>query len=397
MKSSQGAQRKQPSPRGTYRQEGVVNPQGPVGEPSASSARSKGTSCEALDTGLLERMLERENLRKALKRIEKRRKAAPGVDGMTVSDLRPYLETNWQCIRDDIIAGTYEPAPVRRVEIPKPEGQGTRLLGIPRVLDRFLQVAMLQVLMPLFEPHFSDSSHGFRPGRSQHDAVRRAQSYIREGYGYVVDLDLEKFFDRVNHDMLMARVARRVRDPRILRLSRKYLESGVMAGGAVVETEEGAPQGGPLSPFLSNIMLDDLDKELERRGHRFVRFADDCNIYVRTKRAGERVMQSVVQFLEGTLKLKVNREKSAVDRPSRRKFLGFSFYRHKGEAHIRWVDYFALADTHTPFDKLDEWLRRRLRMCQWKQWKKPSTRHRELRNLGLKEGAAKEIASTRKS
>lgn len=433
MKSSQGAQRKQPSPKGTYQQAGAVNPQGPVGEPSAPSARSKAESHEAPDTRLLEQMLERENLLKALKRIEKKRKAAPGVDGMTVSDLRPYLETNWQGVREDIVAGTYEPAPVRRVEIPKPGGQGTRLLGIPRVLDRFLQVAMLQVLMPLFEPHFSDESYGFRPGRSQHDAVRRAQSYIQEGYGFVVDLDLEKFFDRVNHDMLMAKVARRVPDPRILRLIRRYLESGVMISGVVVETEEGTPQGGPLSPFLSNIMLDDLDKELGRRGHKFVRYADDCNIYVRTRRAGERVMQSTVQFLEGTLKLRVNREKSAVDRPSKRKFLGFSFLRRKGETLVRvapkslkrveaaireitsrrrgvslgsriaalneklkgWVDYFALADTRTPFERLDQWLRRRLRMCLWKQWKKGRTRYCELRKLGLKEDAARQIVATR--
>lgn len=410
-----------------------MNPQGPVGEPSAPSARSKAESHEAPDTGLLEQMLERENLRKALKRIEKKRKAAPGVDGMTVSDLRPYLETNWSRIRDDIVAGTYEPAPVRRVEIPKPGGQGVRLLGIPRVLDRFLQVAMLQVLNPLFEPYFSDSSYGFRPRRSQHDAVRRAQSYIQEGYGWVVDLDLEKFFDRVNHDMLMARVARRVQDPRILRFIRKYLKSGVMISGVVDAMEEGTPQGGPLSPFLSNIMLDDLDKELERRGHKFVRYADDSNIYVRTRRAGERVMQNVVQFLEGTLKLKVNREKSAVDRPSKRKFLGFSFFQRKGETLIRiapkklkqveadireitsrrrgvslgsritalndklegWVDYFALANTHTPFERLDEWLRRRLRMCLWKQWKKGYTRFCELRKLGLKEEAARKIVATR--
>ncbi len=413
-----------------------MNPLGTAGEPSAPPARNRRGSHEVPDTKLLEKVLERENLRRALKRVQRKPDAAPGADGMTVPELEPYLKTPgvWDRIRADILAGTYEPAPVRRVEIPKPGGKGKRQLGIPTVLDRFLQQALLQVLTPLFEPHFSDNSDGFRPGRNQHDAVRRARRYIQEGYDWVVDLDLEKFFDRVNHDILMARVARRVHDKRVLRLIRKYLESGVLVGGLVEATEEGTPQGRPLSPLLSNIMLDDLDQELERRGHKFVRYADDCNIYVRSRRAGERVMQSVTAFLEGRLKLRVNREKSAADRPQRRKFLGFSFSRHKGEVKVRlapqslkrvraevrkitsrrrgvsmdwriarltkrlrgWVDYFALADTPTPFARLDEWVRRRLRMCLWKQWKRPNTRFRELRKLGLKEEAAREIAATRK-
>jgi RNA-directed DNA polymerase len=436
LSSSRGVRRQQPSPQGTYRRYEAVNPLGTDGEPSAPPARNRAESHEGPGTGLLEQMLTRDNLRSALKRVERKPDAAPGVDGMTVPELRTFLSTpgNWERIRTDILAGTYEPTPVRRVEIPKPGGKGKRLLGIPTMLDRFLQQALMQVLTPLFEPHFSDSSDGFRPGRSQHNSVRRARRYIQEGHDWVVDLDLEKFFDRVNHDILMARVARRVHDQRVLRLIRKYLESGVMIGGVVEATEEGTPQGGPLSPLLSNILLDDLDKELERRGHKFARYADDCNIYVRSRRAGERVMQSVTQFLEGTLKLRVNQEKSAVDRPWRRKFLGFSFFRHKGEVRVRiapqslkrverdirtltsrrksqamaqriaslnkrlkgWVDYFALTDTPSVYERLDEWLRRRLRMCLWKQWKRYKTRVRELLALGLKERAAREIAGTRK-
>lgn len=433
MSSSRGERRQQPTPEGAYRRKVAVQPQGAVGGPSAPPARDRAESHGTNDVTLLERVLERENLRQALKRIEKKPKAAPGVDGMTVRELRPYLSQHWERIRAEILGGTYEPQPVRRVEIPKPNG-GKRMLGIPRVLDRFLQQALLQVLTPIFDPYFSSHSYAFRQGKDPHQAVRAAQRYIQEGYAFVVDLDLEKFFDRVNHDKLMARVARRVKDKRVLRLLRKYLESGVMIDGVVRETEEGTPQGGPLSPLLSNIMLDDLDKELERRGHRFVRYADDCNIYVRSRRAGERVMRGVKNFLEGDLKLRVNEAKSAVDRPSRRKFLGFSFFRQKGQVKIRlapqsvqrvkdkirectdrtrslsmaeritllnkklrgWMQYFAIAEVTTVWAELDGWMRRRLRMCLWKQWKRIKTRFRELQVLGLKRKAAWTIANTRK-
>jgi group II intron reverse transcriptase/maturase len=339
---------------------------------------------------------------------------------MGVKELRPYLKTHWVDIREALGEEQYRPRPVRRVDIPKPAG-GKRQLGIPTVLDRFLQQAMAQKLGPLFDPHFSSHSYGFRPGRSAHDAVRQAQTYVQEGYEWVVDIDLESYFDRVNHDMLMARVARVVKDKRVLRLIRRYLQSGVMINGVVVRNEEGTPQGGPLSPLLSNIMLDDLDKELEKRGHRFVRYADDCNIYVRSRRAGERVMESVGQFLEKKLKLKVNRKKSKVERASRVKFLGFSFYWRKGKALVRvakeslarlreklrsltrrtrtgrledivkelnqlligWLNYFRLAETPSIFQDLDGWLRRRLRQLVWKRWKRGKTRYRELVSLGV--------------
>ena len=339
---------------------------------------------------------------------------------MTVEELRPYIVAHWLEIREALDGGRYRPSPVRRVGIPKPEG-GERQLGIPTVLDRFIQQAVAQVLTPLFESCFSPHSYGFRPGRSAHVAVKQAQMYVQDGYNWVVDIDLERFFDRVNHDMLMARVARVVKDKRVLKLIRAYLESGVMVNGVVMEVEEGTPQGGPLSPLLSNIMLDDLDKELEKRGHKFVRYADDCNIYVRTQRAGERVMDSVIQFLERKLKLKVNRQKSKVDRASRVKFLGFSFYKYRGEVRIRvatkslqrfrhrlrrmtrrtrsgklediigevnqylrgWIGYFRLADTPSVFEDLDSWIRRRLRQMVWKRWKRGRTRYRELVALGV--------------
>jgi RNA-directed DNA polymerase len=339
---------------------------------------------------------------------------------MTVEELRPHIVAHWLEKREALDGGRYRPSPVRRVGIPKSEG-GERQLGIPTVLDRFIQQAIAQVLTPLFEPLFSPHSYGFRPGRSAHDAVKQAQAYVQEGYAWVVDIDLERFFDRVNHDMLMARVARVVKDKRVLKLIRAYLKSGVMVSGVVMDVEEGTPQGGPLSPLLSNIMLDDLDKELEKRGHKFVRYADDCNVYVKTQRAGERVMGSVVQFLEKKLKLKVNRQKSKVDRASRVKFLGFSFYKYRGEVRIRvatkslqrlrqrlrrltrrvrsgklediirevnqylrgWIDYFRLADTPSVFEDLDSWIRRRLRQMVWKRWKRGRTRYRELVALGV--------------
>jgi RNA-directed DNA polymerase len=390
----------------------------------ASPARDEGNP----NAGVWEQVWARENLFAALKRVE-RNAGAPGMDGMTVKDLRPYLKEDWLEIRAALESGTYQPSPVRRVEIPKPDG-GVRLLGIPTVLDRLLQQAIAQVLTPIFEGKFSPSSYGFRPGRSAHDAMQQAQAYTQAGYEWVVDIDLEKFFDRVNHDMLMARVAREVKDKRVLKLIRAYLNSGVMVNGVVMETEEGTPQGGPLSPLLSNIMLDDLDKELEQRGHKFVRYADDCNIYVKTQRAGERVMESVRGFLEKKLKLKVNPKKSKVDRATRVKFLGFSFYKRNGEMLIRvagrslerfrdqlrrltqrtrsgkleaileeinrytmgWIGYYRQANTPSVYEELDQWIRRRLRQLIWKRWKRGTTRYRELVRLGVPKRWAQEGA-----
>lgn len=407
-----------------------VKPSGPAGGSSVSPARTRGRATEA-EGDLLERILERENLLRALKRVERNRGAA-GVDGMGVEELRPYLREHWLSLRERLLEGTYRPSPVRRVDIPKPDG-GVRKLGIPTVLDRFLQQAFLQVLTPLFDPEMSASSYGFRPGRSAHQAVQTARGYIREGRAWVVDVDLKQFFDHVNHDRLMARLARTVTDRRVLRLIRRYLQSGVMEGGVVVSTEEGTPQGGPLSPLLANIYLDEWDKELEKRGHRFCRYADDCNIYVRSRRAGERVLAGMRKFLEGRLKLQVNEAKSAVDRPWKRKFLGFSVLPGK-EAKLRlapqsirrmkdrvreitrrgrsqalgdriqalneylggWVGYFVLAETPSVMEDLSKWVRHRLRACVWRQWRRVRTRYRELRALGLPEGVVGYMANTRK-
>ena len=379
----------------------------------------------------MKQVLSRENLLRALKQVEKN-KGSHGTDGMSVKDLRRHLVEHWDAIRHALEEGTYEPCPVRRVEIPKPNG-GVRLLGIPTVTDRFIQQAIAQVLTPIFDPSFSEHSYGFRPGRRGHDAVKKAKQYIQEGYTWVVDIDLEKFFDRVNHDKLMGILAKRIPDKILLKLIRKYLQAGVMINGVVMETQEGTPQGGPLSPLLSNILLDELDKELEKRGHKFVRYADDCNIYVRTKKAGERVMKSITAFIEKKLRLKVNETKSAVDRPWRRKFLGFSFTPNK-EPKIRiakesirrmkqrirtmtsrskpipmperieqlnqyilgWCGYFSLAETPSVFKELDGWIRRRLRMCQWKEWKLPRTRVRKLQSLGVPKQKAYEWGNTRK-
>ena len=281
-------------------------------------ARQAGTAREGYAGDgapmLMEEVCARENLLAAHRRVV-RNGGAAGADGMTVEELMPYCRRHWTRIREELLSGTYMPQPVRRVEIPKPEGKGKRTLGIPTVLDRLIQQALLQILTPIFDPSFSGDSYGFRPGRSAHDALRRAREHMAAGYRWVVDLDIEKFFDRVKHDVLMARVARRVKDKRVLLLIRRYLQAGVMEGGLVYPRLEGTPQGGPLSPLLSNILLDELDKELERRGHRFVRYADDCNVYVRSQRAGQRVMASVERFLWKRLRLRINRDKSAVDRP----------------------------------------------------------------------------------
>ena len=368
----------------------------------------------------------------ALKRVEQN-KGSHGVDMMPVQNLRQHIVENWLSIKEAILKGTYEPMPVRRVEIPKPDG-GVRLLGIPTVTDRLIQQAIAQVLSKVYDPTFSENSYGFRPNRSAHDAVRKAKEYIRDGYRWVVDMDLEKFFDKVNHDRLMGTLAKRIQDKPLLKLIRKYLQSGVMINGVVSSTLEGTPQGGPLSPLLSNIVLDELDKELERRGHKFVRYADDCNIYVKSKRAGLRTMANIQRFIEGKLRLKVNEKKSAVDRPWKRKFLGFSFTYHK-EPKVRiakeslkrmknkvreitsrkmpypmeyriqklnqylmgWCGYFALADTKSIFLELDKWIRRRLRMCLWKNWKKPKTKIRNLIQLGVPQWQAYEWGNTRKS
>ncbi len=380
---------------------------------------------------LMERILTRENLLNALKRVE-RNGGSHGVDNMSTKDLRSYIVIHWDELKQSLASGAYKPEPVRRVEIPKPNG-GTRLLGIPTVLDRFIQQAITQILTPIYDPSFSEHSYGFRPKRRGHDAVREAKGYIKEGYRWVVDIDLEKFFDKVNHDKLMGILRKKIHDKVLLKLIRSYLNAGIMIGGIFSESTEGTPQGGPLSPLLSNIILDELDKELEMRGHKFVRYADDCNIYIKSKKAGNRVMSGIVTFIETKLKLKVNRGKSAVDRPWKRKFLGFSFTSTR-EPKIRiskesikrvkqkireltsrkapipmkdrieklnqyligWCGYYALADTASHFKDFDKWLRRRLRMCLWKQWKTPKTRIRKLIGLGVNFHKAYEWGNTRK-
>ncbi len=364
-----------------------------------------------------------------LKAVENQ--GSPGVDGMTVDELPDYLKQHELEIGEQLRNGTYEPQPVKRVEIPKPDGNGVRKLGIPCVLDRFVQQAVLQVLQKRWDPTFSEHSHGFRPGRSAQQAVHEAQQYIAEGYRWVVDLDLEKFFDRVNHDRLLAAIAERVADKRMLKLIRAVLEAGVMEDGLVSPVDEGTPQGGPLSPLLSNLVLDELDRELERRGHHFVRYADDCNIYVGSERAGQRVMESVTRFITHRLKLKVNQAKSAVAQPRQRKFLGFSFtgereprrriapkaiarfkerirertHRTRGislrqmvkeiTTYLRgWLGYFGDCQTPSVLQSLESWLRRRLRAVVWKQWKKGRTRFRELRKRGVSKDLAAQTAGS---
>ena len=368
---------------------------------------------------IMEEVCERENLKEALRQVRSN-KGSAGIDGMTVDKLGDYLKQHWPVIREQLLNGVYEPKPVRRVEIQKPDGGGVRKLGIPTVLDRFVQQAVMQVLQRRWNPTFSQHSYGFRPRRSAHQAVAQAQQYITQGYGWVVDLDLEKFFDRVNHDKLMGQVAKRVEDKRLLKLIRAFLNAGVMENELVSPSVEGTPQGGPLSPLLSNLVLDELDRELERRGHRFVRYADDCNIYVRSKRAGQRVMKSISRFITQKLKLKVNETKSAVARPQERKFLGFSFAagpaikrtiapkslerfkqrirgitrRAKGASMkatmeelarymLGWRGYFGFCETPEELIALTQWVRRRLRAAFWRQWKTPRRRRAALTALGV--------------
>ena len=392
-------------------------------------ATTRGTERPANTERLMEEVCQRENLKKALQQVRSNR-GSPGVDGMTVKQLPGYLKQYWPAIQDQLLSGTYRPQPVRRVEIPKPDG-GVRKLGIPTVLDRFTQQAVLQVLQEQWDPTFSEHSYGFRPERSAHQAVAQAQQYIAEGHGWVVDIDLEKFFDRVNHDKLMGRIAQRVADKRLLKLIRAYLCAGVMEDGLVSPTEEGTPQGGPLSPLLSNLVLDELDRELERRGHRFVRYADDCNIYVHSERAGQRVMASVTRFITGKLKLKVNASKSAVARPPERKFLSFTFlagpepkraiapkalerFRERVRELTRrtrgisltqmvgelatylsgWQSYFGFCQTPRTLRELDGWTRRRLRCFVWKQWKRGRRRFTELRRLDVNRSLAARTAGS---
>jgi RNA-directed DNA polymerase len=409
-----------------------VKPEAPREEQSGFPAPGEAESHPAAEAGdLWEQFLSRVNLGAALRRVE-RNAGAPGVDGMGAKELRSWLHDHWPEVRAALEAGTYRPQPTRRVTIPKPSG-GERELGVPTALDRMIQQALSQVLVSVFDPGFSERSFGFRPGRSAHDAIRRAQRDIAEGHEWAVDLDLDRFFDRVQHDALMARVARRVTDKKVLGLIRRYLEAGVMADGVRQPTEEGTPQGSPLSPLLSNVYLDDLDRMLAKRGHRFVRYADDITIYVRSRRAAERVMGSTCEFIERALKLRVNRGKSSVASAFRATLLGFGFLKRKGEIKIRidpkarkrakdrlreitsrswgvsmgrrireanrftvgWTAYFALADTPYPLLQLDEWLRRRLRQARWKEWKKVRTKHRNLVATGIPPGKAYEWANSR--
>lgn len=401
-------------------QGGASDPSRPSTNPTGGDALRRGAEQPALHDDLMVRVLDSENLQRAWKRVKANR-GAPGIDRMAIEDFAEFARSNWPVIRQALRDGRYQPQPVRRVSIPKPGG-GERLLGIPTVVDRVIQQAIAQVLGPIFDPGFSDSSFGFRPERCAHGALRRVQAHIGEGYRIGVDLDLAKFFDNVQHDVLMARVGRKVRDQRLLGLIGKYLRAGVLVGETLQATALGTPQGGPLSPLLANILLDDLDKELEGRGHRFVRYADDLLILVKSHRAGERVMASVTRFLTRKLKLVVNEHKSHVVKTDHCLFLGFTFrgkklrwsdrafedfrhklreltgrswgvsmdYRlHKLTEYVRgWMGYFGISDDYRPIPELDGWLRRRIRMCYWKQWRKPRTKVRKLLALGTSRGQA---------
>ena len=399
-----------------------------------SMARHKTESPAGKDIGigsvrLIEQILDEENKLEALKRVIHNR-GSPGIDGMTVYELEAYVENHWEQMKQNLLQGTYKPKPVKRVYIPKPGKAGERALGIPCVLDRFIQQIILQVLQEYIDPTFSDNSYGFRPNRSAHQAISKAKEYIKAGKNWVVDIDLEKFFDRVNHDRLMGLLATRIRDKRLLKIIRAFLNSGVIEDGLVSSTVEGTPQGGPLSPLLSNIVLDELDRELENRGHKFVRYADDCNIYVRSKRAGDRVLENTTRYIHKKLKLRVNKEKTAVDWVNRRKFLGFSFTsgeehkirispdsmkRFKGKVrkltkrkrgkdiksvikelsmYLRgWGTYYEHCETPSILERLNGWIRHRLRSYIWKQWKTPKNRRKELRKLGITDGKLRVASS----
>lgn len=401
----------------------VTHPEGqgqyPESQPvSVETTPASLSWTKAESTSLMERVVDPDNMQRAYRRVVTN-KGAPGVDGMTVHQLADHLKQYWPTLRERLLADEYHPGPVRAATIPKPKG-GVRQLGIPTVTDRLIQQALSQVLTPLFDPGFSASSYGYRPKRSAKQAVLAMKAHVTVGHRWVVDLDLEAFFDRVNHDLLMARVARRVNDKRVLRLIRRYLKAGMFQHGLPTPRRQGTPQGGPLSPLLANILLDDLDKELERRGHRFCRYADDVQVYVKSRRAGERVMASLSEYLESSLRLTVNRRKSAVDRPWKRGYLGYSLTRHKQSKltlaktslkrlmqrvrerlkhgrgrHIQrvieglrpvlrgWANYFSFVDVKRPLEALDQWIRRRLRGLIWRQWKRSATRRRKLLALGL--------------
>lgn len=420
------------SPTGASSREVWVKPEGPVERADLSATRHQSET-PMFGEHLLEEVCERRNLQKALKRVMQNRGSA-GVDGMTVNELTVYLKENWPAIKEELFRGEYRPKPVKRVEIPKAGSKEKRKLGIPCVVDRFIQQAFLQILQGKWDETFSEHSYGFRPERSAHQAMAKAQTYIQEGYSYVVDIDLEKFFDRVCHDRLMSRLAERIQDKRVLKLIRLYLQAGIMENGLVHVPTEGTPQGGPLSPFLSNVALDELDKELEARGHRFVRYADDCNIYVKSLRSGKRVMVSISRFITNRLKLRVNVDKSAVDLPRNRSFLGFTFTggirpnRRKiadkslkrFKARIRqitrrnrgislqvmihrlnvfltgWIGYFGFCEAPSIFRDMDRWVRHRLRCVQWKQWKIYHRRKAELVRLGVREDLAQTTAFSSK-
>ncbi|MBO1687182.1 MULTISPECIES: group II intron reverse transcriptase/maturase [Clostridium] len=435
MDKSKKLQRKQKTQYRDQLMEVEVELQGKSKVPSNSMVLPNRESVNdgAFDTSrLLEEVLERNNMLLALKRVISN-KGSHGVDGMKTDELREHIKRHWETIKAKLLENRYNPSPVRRKEISKPDG-GIRLLGIPTVQDRLIQQAIAQVLSKIYEPLFSENSFGFRPRRGAKDAITKSKQYINQGNRWVVDMDLEKFFDKVNHDILMAKLEKKIQDKRLLSLIRKYLKSGILINGVSVTSEEGTPQGGPLSPLLANIMLDGLDKELERRGHKFCRYADDNNVYVKSKRAGFRVMNSMTNIIENNLKLKVNKDKSAVDFVSKRKFLGFSFYFSKSGAEIRiheksikrfkekvkfhtnrnkgismeyrllnlnqitrgWINYYGIANARGRLVELDKWIRRRLRACIWKQWKKTSTKQRNLVKLGIDKYKAWQYANTRK-
>lgn len=424
--------RSQPAEAGQSQDE-TVSLSGLVAGRSGRSASPESSSRPVRVDGLWEQVFSKANLSRALRRVERNR-GAPGVDGVSADELRGWLFEHWVDVREALDAGRYKPQPVRRVEIPKPDG-GMRMLGVPTVLDRLVQQAMAQVLMPLFDPGFSEHSYGFRPGRSAHQAVEQAREWLGDGFWWVVDVDLDRFFDRVNHDKLMHRVARRVSDKRLLKLVRAYIEAGVMVDGVKQPVAEGTPQGSPLSPLLSNIMLDDLDRELEGRGHRFVRYADDIRVFVRSERAAHRVLNGIVDVVEGRLKLKVNREKSAIATAAKAALLGFGFYflaggvvkvrvhpkaRKRAEMRLRqltrrnwgvsmehrirrlnrfiagWCAYYGYADNFSLFEELDKWLRRRLRQVRWKEWKRWTTKRRNLVAAGIPDDKARQWAASSK-